>query len=438
MKAIIQPSNISGSIIAPASKSLMQRACAASLLKKGKTIIKNFGISNDDETALNIIQNLGAKVERIEQEIIIDSNGFTANKFIKNSTINCNESGLCLRMFTPIIALHNEEVTIDGRGSLLKRPINFITELLKQLNVNYQTKNDSLPLKINGGFTPKDIEVDASISSQLLTGLLFAYAAYFDNNLSFLINNSSVTIKVNSLKSKPYIDLTLQVIKDFGLPFPENKSYEYFIFSNKSIQQNKSTIINYSIEADWSSVSFLLVAGAIAGNILIKNIHQNSFQADRKIIEVLKSCGANILFENNNVIISKFTLQPFEFDATDCPDLFPPLVALAAYCNGASIIKGVHRLTYKESNRTNSLQEEFLKMGVTISVENDTMKIVGGNIVYGAEINTHQDHRIAMACAVAALQANGSTIIHHCEVVQKSYPNFFEHLKQLQANIYFE
>lgn len=436
MKQIIEPSIIKGVIEPPASKSLTQRAFAAALIKNGTSIIHQAGNSNDEKAALEIIQQLGATIKTENNQLHVQSKGFNASTHILNTNINCLESGLCLRMFTPILALHNTTINITGSGSLLNRPIHFFDDVLPLLNVQVTTTNGKLPLQIKGALIPKNIEVDGSISSQFLSGLIFAYAAYLVNEKNTLAPNFSYTIHVNNLTSKPYIDLTLQVLKDFGLPVPQNNHYTDFTFNQHSFGRENKTIIQYQVESDWSNMSFLLVAAAIAGNITIKNINLNSLQADKEILNVLKSCGANFSIHNNEISITNSTLQAFSFNATDCPDLFPPLVALAAYCNGTSIIKGVNRLIYKESNRCKSLQEEFCKMGVNIVIENDSMIITGSNKIIGANIQTHQDHRIAMACAVAALQANGITVINESEVVQKSYPMFFQHLKLLGANIF--
>lgn len=435
MKQIIEPSIIKGVIEPPASKSLTQRAFAAALINNGTSIIHHAGNSNDEKAALEIIQQLGATIKTENNLLHIQSNGFNATTQLLNTHINCLESGLCLRMFTPILALHNATINITGSGSLLNRPIHFLADILPLLNVHTTTTKGKLPLQIKGPLIPKNIEIDGSISSQFLSGLIFSYAAYLVNEKNTLAPNFSYTIHVNNLTSKPYIDLTLQVLKDFGLPIPQNNHYTDFTFNQPSFGRENKKNIQYQVESDWSNMAFLLVAAAIAGNITIKNIYLNSLQADKEILFVLKNCGANFSLHDNDINISKSTLQAFNFNATDCPDLFPPLVALAAYCNGTSIIKGVNRLIYKESNRCKTLQEEFSKMGVNIVVENDSMIITGSKKLNGANIQTHQDHRIAMACAIAALQANGTTVINDSEVVQKSYPMFFQHLKLLGANI---
>jgi 3-phosphoshikimate 1-carboxyvinyltransferase len=419
--AKIQPSAISGIIKAPASKSSMQRACAAALLAKGKSIIHNPGHSDDDKAAIGIIKNLGARVEMIDEKMIVDSEGVIP---IENK-INCGESGLSIRMFTPVASLSEKEITINGEGSLLNRPMNFFDEILPQLGVTVQSNNGKLPIKIQGPLQPKNIEIDGSLSSQFLTGLLMAYSA---------ADAKGVSIKVNNLKSKPYIDLTLDVMKQFGMKLPENKNYEEFYFTPTTIDY-KLKIIDYSVEGDWSGGAFLLVAGCIAGPITVRGLDLMSTQADRKIMEALSEANASIAVEAKGIKLRPAKMRGFEFDATDCPDLFPPLVALAAYCNGETKIKGVSRLAHKESDRAATLQEEFGKMGVTIELNDDLMIIRGGSVVKGAEVHSHHDHRIAMACAVAALKAQGETTITAAETVNKSYPDFYSDLRSLGAQI---
>jgi 3-phosphoshikimate 1-carboxyvinyltransferase len=422
MQVTISPSQIKGTITAPASKSAMQRACAAALLKRGKTVLHNPGVSNDDKAALDIIKQLGAIVKKREETIVIHSNGV---KPIANE-INCGESGLSVRMFTSIASLSHEPIVVTGSGSLVKRPLSFFSEVLPQLGVHCNSDEGLLPLHIKGPLKPKNIEVDGSLSSQFLTGLLFAYAAS---------GAKDVTIVVHNLNSKPYIDLTLQVMKDFGFPVPINNNYESFFFPAEPLNQLTDHAPNYTVEGDWSGGAFLLVAGAIAGDVIVKGLDVFSTQADRAIVQALMQSGANISVEAEHVHVRKSRLNPFQFDATDCPDLFPPLVALGAYCNGTSVIEGVHRLTHKESNRAETLQEEFKKMGVEISLQDDLMMIKGGGVITDAGVHSHHDHRIAMACAVAALGANGEVFIEQADAVNKSYPQFWEHLRVLGGAI---
>jgi 3-phosphoshikimate 1-carboxyvinyltransferase len=421
MNVTIHPSQLKGAIQAPASKSSMQRACAAALLVKGKSIIRNPGHSNDDKAALDIIRRLGAQIEEQGEELLIDSDGINP----VSGEINCGESGLSIRMFTPLVGLSDKEITINGSGSLVTRPMDFFDEILPKLGVKIKSQDGKLPLVIQGPLKPATIEVDGSLSSQFLTGLLLAYAAADAKNVS---------IKVNNLKSRPYIDLTLDVMKQFGFKVPENRNYEEFFFNDISaISQTDAK--EYTVEGDWSGGAFLLVAGAIAGPIIVRGLDISSTQADKAIIDALMSANAGIAIEAKGIQIHPSAMTAFEFDATDCPDLFPPLVALAAYCKGQTRIKGVSRLAHKESDRAITLQDEFDKMGVRIDLEGDIMIIYGGELVKGADIHSHHDHRIAMACAVAGLKADSEMVIEEAQAVNKSYPDFYNDLRSLGASV---
>src|SRR6187402_3480765 len=268
MKVTVHPSQLKGIIQAPASKSSMQRACAAALLSKGTSTIQNPGHSNDDAAALDIIQRLGAPIEVDSSELRVKSQGINP---ISNE-INCGESGLSIRMFTPIVSLSDKEIIINGSGSLESRPMDFFDDILPLLGVKIKSNDGKLPITIKGPLVPANIEVDGSLSSQFLTGLLMAYSAAGANNVS---------IKVKDLKSKPYIDLTLDVMKHFGMNVPENKNYKEFVFHSESTQDSPR---QYTVEGDWSGGAFLLVAGTIAGSITVRGLDLSSTQADRKIM----------------------------------------------------------------------------------------------------------------------------------------------------------
>ena len=418
MIATIQPSTLTGSITAPASKSSMQRACAAALLHVGKTIIQNPGTSNDDQAAIKMIQDLGATVEFIDDVLVVTSNGIKPLA----SGINCGESGLGIRMFTPVAALSSEQIIINGKGSLLVRPMNFFDEVLPQLGVKISSNNGKLPLQIQGPLVPQNITVDGSLSSQFLTGLLFVFAASVIEE---------ITITVIDLKSKPYIDLSLKVLQDFGYSITNN-NYESFTI-HPTIQQ--ASTIKYTVEGDWSGAAFLLVAGAISGAITVKGLDVFSTQADKKILEALQDSGCRLSIQDKQIEVGPASLKAFHFNATDCPDLFPPLVALAAYCEGKTVIEGVSRLAHKESDRGITLQDEFGKMGLEIILQDDLMIINGGKGLKGAQVHSRHDHRIAMACAIAGLKADGEVIIDEAEAINKSYPDFYKHIEKLGATV---
>jgi 3-phosphoshikimate 1-carboxyvinyltransferase len=430
MIAIIHPTNIQGTLHANASKSSMQRACAAALLHHGRSHILNAGDSFDDLAAIEMIQKLGAVVTKNNDgSITIESKGVSP---ILNE-LSCGESGLGIRMFTPIAALSYESITITGTGSLLKRPMHFFDEVLPQLNVQINSANGFLPISIKGPLKPTNIKIDGSLSSQFLTGLLMAFGA---------AEADGITIEVNDLKSRPYIDLTLKVMEAFGTVV-RNEDYKNFGFY-KVDQKVKKEKIAYQVEGDWSGAAFLLVAGAVAGSITVKGLDVFSTQADKAILQALADAGAGLSVQEHQIDVRSLPMKAFHFDATDCPDLFPPLVALAAFCEGTTVIEGVHRLAHKESNRGITLQKEFGKLGVEIKLQDNLMLITGlrngmqVNAIHSNTVHSHHDHRIAMAVAVAALNASGPVIIKDAEAINKSYPAFYGHLQQLGVRVITE
>jgi 3-phosphoshikimate 1-carboxyvinyltransferase len=434
MRATVYPNTLRGEQVAPASKSSMQRACAAALLHQGTTRIFNPGHSNDDLAALDVIQKLGAVVskEQSPNEKINSTSIFVHSNGVQpiGDTMNCGESGLGIRMFTPIAALSDQSITVEGIGSLLNRPMHFFDTIFPKLGIEIQSQAGYLPIQIKGPLKPANIEVDGSLSSQFLTGLLMAFAA---------TENTNAVIEVQGLKSKPYIDLTLSVLNTFGWKV-QHQDYKRFEFlAHPPLADH----IDYTVEGDWSGAAFLLVAGAIAGPIVVKGVQLNSTQADKAVIQALKDAGASIDINENAIQIGPAkdkagvvgSLKAFEFDATHCPDLFPPLVALAAVCNGVTILHGVSRLAHKESDRGLTLQKEFAKLGIRIELNQDTMLVYGGTGIHGAEVFSQHDHRIAMACGVAALCADGPITITDAEAVNKSYTDFFKHLQHLGAKV---
>jgi 3-phosphoshikimate 1-carboxyvinyltransferase len=442
-KVVVAPSELSGTITVPPSKSITQRALALALLHNGKTIIKNAGNSNDEKAAIRIIEQLSTRVDRKEDgSISVNSPGFPSNfkpptsnlqpstsnlqPATSNFQLSCGESGLAFRMFAPILAISENEVELTGEGSLLKRPMHFFDSVFPKLNVAIRSNEGFPPLAIRGPIVPENITIDGSSSSQYLTGLLFAFAKSAVK---------PVTITVKNLVSKPYIDISLDMLQYFGYDVCHKDYAEFYINPSSNLQ---SGVLQYSVEADWSSAAFLLVAGAILGNLSLNGLNEDSLQADKKITAVLNQCGSDINIHGKIITVNnKQDLKAFIFDATDCPDLFPPLAVLAAYCKGRSVISGVSRLQHKESNRAQNLQAMLSAMRIKVDVAGDDMIIEGGNLK-GAVINADNDHRIVMAAVVAALGAEDSSTILDSGAADKSYPLFFEHLKSCGANIRLE
>lgn len=416
MEVIISSGKIEGRVAANASKSAMQRAIAAALLAKGHSVINNPGVSNDCIAALKVAEDLGADVKYAKERVEITGNGIIP----KSREINCGESGLGIRMFTSIAALSSKKMTIVGEGSLKSRPVDFFDQILPALDVKCKSQDGKPPLTIQGPLNAKDITIDGSLSSQFLTGLLMAYGAVAENK----------TITVRNLTSKPYIELTLGLMKHFGVDVAHENMERFHFGAHQSYLAR-----DYMVEGDWSGAAFLLVAGAIGGEIEVDNLNVLSAQSDKAILEALERAGAKVVKGMFAIVVETASLKAFEFDATQCPDLFPPLVALAANCEGVTKIKGANRLTHKESNRSVALQEEFGKMGVEIKVDGDNMFVHGGSGIHAASVHSHHDHRIAMACATAAIKAEGPVRIAVADAVNKSYPEFWQHWRKIGGRV---
>lgn len=412
MKKKIGRSKVQGNIQSPPSKSFAQRAIAVAALARGTSEIVYPGTSDDVNAAVNVIRQLGAVANYAGGNIIVDG-GVSCPSDI----LDCGEAGLSIRMFSSVAAIFEEPVTLTGRGSLLKRPMNVVEDSLKAMGVKCSTNNGYLPLTVQGPVRGGVAAVDGSFSSQALTGMLIA-APFAQQDIRILVAD---------LKSRPYIDITLNVMKNFGVEVHNQNYSEFFVKSGQEYHPAR-----FVVEGDWSAAAFLLVAGAINGQVKVENLHTGSAQADKEILTALERAGALISTGANDVTVSKSHLTAFEFDATHCPDLFPPLVSLAAFCNGTSRIKGVGRLIHKESNRAETLREEFGKLGLRISYDEDIMTVTGTRCK-GGTVFSHGDHRIAMATAVAALDCEGDVIIEGAESVAKSYPAFFEDLETLMV-----
>jgi 3-phosphoshikimate 1-carboxyvinyltransferase len=415
MERTVVPSYVKGSVKAPASKSMAQRAIAAALLAEGESTIINPSYCDDSLAAMSIAVALGAKVKPGIGEMKI-----TGSVQLKENKIHCGESGLAVRMFSPIAALYPVEIIVNGTGSLKKRPMFMIQDALRQFGVKCDSEKGFLPLIIKGPLKGGFCEIDGSISSQILTGLLMALP----------VAGEDTEIRVFNLKSRPYIDMTLQVLDRFGIKVSQNG---YDQFKIKGNQKYKPTL--FEVESDWSGGAFLLVAGAINGDITVEGLRPDSRQSDKAILSALDKAGAKMSINENSITVKKSDLKAFEFDATEAPDLFPPLAALAAYCKGVSGIKGVPRLVHKESNRGTAICEEFGKMNVKVELSGDYMLITGGKPT-GAHVSSHDDHRVAMAEAVAGLGASDKVFIKDSHCVAKSYPGFFDDLRHIGAVVY--
>jgi len=415
-------SRVDGVVDALSSKSVMQRAVILSLLAKGETTIENPSFADDCIAALELVMALGIKKLEDKDKIILIHENEISEK--KRYELSCGESGLLMRMISPVLSLFDGNFQLGGRGSLLKRPVDMIEDGLKKLGVNCKSNSGFAPIEISGKLRGGDITVDGSISSQFISGLLIALPKCKEDSI----------VKVNNLKSKAYIDLTVETLKKAGVIVDFNGLKNEYIIKGNQVYKP----LNIRVDGDWSGVSFLLIAAALTGKIKIINIDTESLQADRVILEVLKLAGARVKIGKNFVKVKKDKLNAFEFDITESPDLFPPIVSLAAFCEGKSVIYGIERLKYKESSRAEAMQEELRKLGIELKLYDNRAEILGREkitVIFDGEINSHNDHRIAMAFAVIGLNLKNGLTISGSESVSKSYPNFFEDLKRIGGRL---
>ncbi len=293
---------------------------------------------------------------------------------------------------------------------------------LKQLGVKCLSSEGYPPIKVNGtgSILGGEAHIRGDISSQFISGLLL---------ISPLTEVETTINLTTSLQSKPYVKMTLDALRAFNVEVSNNADMSYY-----EIKRQKYQSTDYQVEGDWSSAAFMIAAGAIAGDVTINNLSKQSHQADKAILKILEEMGADFNTYQNSVQVVKSQLSPLKYDLENSPDLFPIVTALCAYANGESKLTGLSRLKYKESDRLTAMIEGLKKMNIKLKLEENTLTIQGGT-PQGARVDSYQDHRIAMAFAIIALNADGETLITDSECVSKSYPSFWKHLQDLGTSL---
>lgn len=330
--------------------------------------------------------------------------------------LDCGESGSTLRFLLPLCASLGGEYEFIGHGKLMERPNEELFSVFSNHGVT-AIKKDSI--KINGKLTAGEYKIRGDISSQYVTGLLMALPT---------LDGDSEIVLTTPLSSQPYVKITLQVLKSFGIKIDETDK-GFTVYGNQKFCGSERA------EGDWSNEAFFLVLGAIAGEISVSGLNKNSVQGDKKIIEILQSLGAKVSFENNLVKVSKSNLNAFSLDAEDCPDLVPITAVLASFANGLTTIKNVQRLKLKESDRIESTIALLNSFGVKAEYNGNDLLVHGGKPTAGV-VDSYNDHRIAMAGAVMATLANGKSVIKTAQAVNKSYPTFFKDYNSVGGKAY--
>lgn len=407
----VYPSKLHGSVTIPPSKSVAHRAIIAAALSRGKSEISNIDLSSDIKATIRACEALGCDISIKHGEryhTVIVNGGVRIDGTAK---IDCAESGSTLRFLIPIACALSGTKVFSGSGLLPTRPIDAYFDIFENENIAYEKPNEAnLPLTVHGTLAGGDYVIDGSVSSQYITGLLFA--------LPLLKVDSTITI-VSKFESKGYVDITLNVLKQFGIEIVcENNK-----FIVRGNQQYKPR--NFSVEGDFSQAAFFLVGGAISGDICVRGLSEHSLQPDKAIVDILRRMGADIQYTQEGLCAYKSKLTGIEVDVSQCPDIAAPIAIAAALASGETQITGAARLRIKESDRLESVSKNLNNLGIKTSVRRDGMTIYGGAFA-GGSVDSYNDHRITMAFAMAALCASGSVLISGEDSINKSYPKFFE------------
>lgn len=418
IKATIYPSKCSGKIKIPPSKSITHRAIICASLAEGKSVIKNIAFSDDIKITIDAMKKLGAKI--FEFEDYIEITGIKKITEIDDNKIYCKESGSSLRFLLPIFSLTNQEICFTGEKSLLKRPQNVYKNLFNEKAISFiQNENNII---INGSIKSGEFFLDGNVSSQFVTGLLFALS----------MQNETSTIHINKpFESKSYVNLTLQVMASFGIiaNYIDDNTLE--IVGGQSYKS-----CDYTVEGDFSQLAFYGVLGAINNDIECTGVKHNSLQGDKMIIDILKQSGVAIDQTKDGYIFKKSLVKSSRIDLSDCPDLGPILTVLAMFSDKTTTIYNAGRLRLKESDRIKCVEDELVKFGANITTTDDEIIVTGKNN-YNAttELSSHNDHRIVMSLAVLGTCCGEKIIINNAQSVNKSYPNFFEDLKKIGVKL---
>lgn len=420
----IIPSKLKGSVKIPPSKSMAHRAIICAALSDGICRIDNIDYSDDIIATINAMNSLGATIEKYDDYIEVVGIYKNINKIKENRIIDCNESGSTLRFLVPISLLFKGSNKFIGKGNLGKRPLTTYYNIFNDQGIKYSYEENNLNLVVDGELKPGVFEVEGNISSQFITGLLFALP---------LLNGDSKIIITKEMESKGYIDLTLKAISDFGIEIINNNYSEFIIKGNQ-----KYNARNYRVEGDYSQAAFFLCADGLGNNVVCRDLDLNSLQGDKEIIDILERM--NVVFNTNEIGLSgevSGELISTVIDGSQCPDIIPVLSAVSALSKGTTEIINAGRLRIKECDRLSAVTSELKKLGAQIIEKEDGLVITGvEKLQGGVEVWSHKDHRIAMTLAIASTMCKKPIIIKDYECVAKSYPSFFEDFKALGGNIH--
>ena len=404
--------NIEGEITPPPSKSCTHRAIIISSLTLGECIIHNPLNSLDIKSTIEAVKQFGAKVEVEKNKIIV----FTEKLKAPKKTIDVGNSGTTLRFMTGVASMFNSTVELTGDDSIKKRPMGALIEALSRCNVECTSNNGCPPISVRGPVNKSIIEIDGSVSSQFISSLILS-APLAHTPIEVIVTGKSV--------SKPYINLTIEIMKKFGVSVLTTMD-GYKIFPQKYIPNE------YYVPSDFSSAAFPLVAAALGGSAIVKNVNVNSGQGDSKIIDILKKVGCQIITKGDDVVcISTGKLKSIDIDMNEIPDLFPIVCVLLSTAEGESRLYGAPHLRYKESDRISMTEKMLNSLGANIVDTEDGCIIHGVSRLKGGHIEHSGDHRIMMSAAVASLVSEQPVTMENDGCWDISFPQFPNEMKKI-------
>ncbi len=416
MNAKCTPSQISGTIRTISSKSDAHRILICAALSQNETKINCNVMSKDIAATICCLKAMGT-------EISVDGDVITVvpNDFNKKAEIDCNESGSTLRFLMPVVSALGIDTTINGSGRLPERPISPLKEEMEKKGVTFHTDNN-FPLHLTGQLQSGEYEIKGNVSSQFITGLLLALP---------LLNGDSRIKLIPPVESKSYLDITISVLKKFGIEIEEQENL-YIIKGNQKYISPREIIV----DGDWSNASFFLCAGALSENgVTVTDLDMNSPQGDKKILDVLKKMGADVTINSTEITVKKNELNGITVDASDIPDAVPIISVVASACNGDTKIINAQRLRIKESDRIKSVVEMINSVGGKVEETDDGMIIHGGMTLNGGKVNGYNDHRIVMSASILSCLCKSNVEITDSNAVEKSYPDFWSCFNKMGGNV---
>jgi 3-phosphoshikimate 1-carboxyvinyltransferase len=411
---------LTGAVAAPPSKSAAHRAIIAAALAEGESVVENVDLSSDIRATLDACGQLGCAAEIAQEARYCTLKVRGGLKARTGAEIDCAESGSTLRFMIPVACAYDGERTFTGRGRLPQRPLDAYLSIFDEQEICYSRPDGAnLPLAVSGALKPGLFCLDGRVSSQFVTGLLYA--------LPLLEGDSEVEV-IGGFESRGYVDLTIHILQRFGVQIC-NEDNRFSVHGNQAYRPQR-----IAVEGDWSQAAFFLVAGVISGGMRVEGLNAHSLQPDSVILELLTRMGAEITQDGNGFVSAPSKLHGIDIDVSQCPDLVPPLAVAAAFAEGTTRITGAARLRIKESDRLNALAQNLNALGIETEELPEGLTICGGHME-GGEIDSFGDHRIAMAFSVAAAASQRGIMIRGAQCVDKSYPRFYEDLAMLGGRI---